>query len=114
MASSTMMGNSFTTTWVAATNSTRYVALAGISSYSDTEANFSVQRLAGVLSGLWVKCTTNTNINKIDTVNVMVGGSPGNNTIAIPSGTTGTYQDTTHSDTITDTTLIDIRNVTAA
>lgn len=57
------------------------------------------QRLPGTYSNLWTRITANTNTSA-GTVVSKKNGSPGNMTVTIPANTSGTFEDTTHTDTI--------------
>lgn len=57
-------------------------------------------RTAGTVTNLWCNVPTNT-INADCTLNLRKNGADGNNGLSIPTSTTGTFEDTTHSDTVT-------------
>jgi hypothetical protein len=68
-------------------------------------------RTAGILSNLRVVVATNS-INGATTIVTMISVSPGSQTLTVPSSTSGTYEDTTNSDTLSSGDLVAIRAVT--
>lgn len=81
---------------------TRYTACAtaGITTAASSEARVQITyRTAGVLSNLYVNCRTNS-LNGTTTVRVRKNGGDGNQVVSITSSSTGTFEDTTNTDTI--------------
>lgn len=75
------------------------VAAAGIN-FETTEANAQLTyRTAGVFSGLFIHVLTNATLNA-STLRIRINGANGNQSVSIPAATTGSFEDTTNSDTI--------------
>ena len=72
---------------------------------SFTESHYQVKTAAGVWSHLALRMRTNTR-GTATNVKSRVGGADGNQIIAVPAGTTGSFEDTTNSDTLSDDDLI--------
>jgi len=69
-------------------------------SFSTTEADGQITaRVAQIVKNLWVMVTSNS-LNSASTINSRHNGAAGNLTISVAATATGTFQDTTHSDSI--------------
>lgn len=68
-------------------------------SSTDTDATRITYRKAGEFSRMWVRINAN-DIGATSTVNFRVNGVTVNQSISIPTATTGVFQDTTNKDTI--------------
>lgn len=65
-----------------------------------TASNARVRhRSPGTISGLYVVVPTNDRSTSV-TITSAIGGSAGNQTVTVPAATTGSFEDTTNSDTI--------------
>lgn len=79
-----------------------------------TDATVSMKvGTAGTLSNFGLRVSTNPSANTI-TANFYINGAPGNQTISIPAGTTGIFEDTTNSDAIVDGDIISAQMVFGA
>lgn len=92
-----------------------YIALSGISNIRTTEARMQVKvsSVGGTFSGL----NTYVSVNSATAAVVIVfrkNGGDGTQTVSIPSTSTGLFQDTTHSDTISAADLVNWDIVTAS
>ena len=75
----------------------------GYSATVGTEAYSQISRLAGTWSLLWAVCPQHS---ASDYIHTRIAGSSGNQVVQLTA--TGSFQDTTHSDTITATQLLDV------
>ena len=82
--------------------SSRYCACAitNITSRADETLSQIVYRSAGTFSRLWVRITANTTTAP-STIRLRVNGANVNQSITIPAGQTGTFEDTANSDVVT-------------
>lgn len=72
-------------------------------SATGTEAQRQIKaKFAGVYSGLRVRVNTNSLSTATTTIVFRKNGANGNQTVSIPAGATGVFEDTTNSDTIAD------------
>jgi hypothetical protein len=79
---------------------TYYNPVVGALSLNTTEANAQfTNKVAATLQNLYVFVSANT--VAVATVKSRIGGVNGNLTVSITSGTTGSFEDTTHTDSIT-------------
>lgn len=96
-------------------NTTQYFSPAGGTiAYTTTEANTQVKYYnAGTITRLQVRVSANS-VASNSTVRIRKGGANGNNTVTLTASTTGLYEDTSSSDTISANDLIDLQSVPGA
>lgn len=84
-------------------NGSHYFSVFGeTSSPGTTESRVQAKVPIGItLSKLRINVSLNVALNGTTTFNSRINGSSGNLTVAVPFGTTGFFEDTTHSDTLT-------------
>lgn len=85
---------------------TRYFNLAGAIGVSATEADAQLKtRIAGTLRNFQVKSLSNSRSDST-TFNFRKNGSNGNQTISVGAGSTGIFEDTSNTDSVSDGDLI--------
>lgn len=97
-----------------AVSTTVFLELAGseASFYTGTEADVKYKiETAGTLSNLFINATANTKPSAT-TFNTRINAVDGNLTVSITANTSGFFEDTTHSDTISVTNLVNYKLVT--
>lgn len=107
-----------TTSWVGGSinqtpgNTTVYLGLYNPGEVSGTELNAKMLSAGGTYSMMSIFVSANG--GNTATLTSRVNGANGNQTISIGSGATGWFQDTTHSDTVVDGDLVNMKLVTGS
>ena len=94
--------------------STMYATPCGYLGMTDTEVNRQfIARDSYTLNNLFVRVTANT-VTASTTVRSRVNTADGNQSVSIPAGATGTFQDTSNSDALVDGDLFNYQAVAGA
>lgn len=100
MTTKTILVNSMDSVSTSTANTTQYLGLYGTSGFSGTEVNRqTLMRTVGTASNLFMILTANT-IAATSTLNFRKNAVNGSQTLSIASNTTGSFEDTTHTDSI--------------
>lgn len=94
------------------TSVTNYFSVAGFTGFTASESITQIQaQVAFTASNMETFVSANT-ISATSTINFRIGGGNGNQTIPITASTTGYFEDTTHNDSISTSSLINYQIVT--
>lgn len=92
-------------------STSQYVPFANSNTFGNTD-NIKTVRTSGVASGLLITVTTND--RAASSFAIRINGVDGNQILTIPGSTTGTFEDTTNSDTIAAGDEVNFRSTTGA